>query len=365
MDGMHWEDGNEAAGVIQGGIRGKAGREAFNSHLSDVNDAARTIQGGLRGMGGRYDVDDVHCDRELSAMYVQAAMTASDIRKGVSSEMEYQDGAAALIQAQIRAKNDRSELAARRRDQAVLLSRLTEAERVERRRKRWPSDVKEWRAAVDRHMMRFSREAGAKLLESPVLPQGSPDPGDAASVPADTIVDMCREAFLHLSDTPDAKSDVYGEKVLPPAHVATIVLALCGFVGQNFALETEEELLHYVCRDVQVSMSCGGHGIVKDPLFWEDDEPRATFVGMMLSLTKHPWHNLLPPGVGKKIPSVLMSDMRLSHCGHSHYDREGNLIDMPPKDLSDRDMPPNHLSDRRGEGTALSLMDMNDTSEGN
>ena len=333
MDALHWEDANQAGERIQGGIRGRQGRRAYGDHLDDVNAAARTLQGGLRGQQGRYAVDDLHCDREMSAQLVQGALNATDIRRGVNSELEYQDGAAALIQAQVRAKNDRSELAARRREKAAWEAKLSEEERRALRRKRWPADVKEWRAAVDRHMMRFSREAGKKLLQSPVLPQGSPFPGDPAEVPPETIVDMCREAFVHLTQGSDAKVDVYGEKVIPPAHVATIVLSLCSFVGQSFALQDEEELLHFVCRDVQVSMERGGHGIMKDPLFWEDEEPRATFVGMMLSFTRHPWQSLLPRSVAKKIPSVLMSDMRLAHCGKNHYDDEGNLLDLPPANM--------------------------------
>jgi hypothetical protein len=50
------------------------------------------------------------------------------------------------------------------------------------------------------------------------------------------------QAFEHLSEEAGSKQSIYGEPLLDGAHMATVVLSLCTFLGQSFALESEASL---------------------------------------------------------------------------------------------------------------------------
>jgi hypothetical protein len=63
----------------------------------------------------------------------------------------------------------------------------------------------------------------------------------------------------------------------------------------------------------EVCLELGGHGVLMDPLSWGDEEPRVTFVGMLLLLCKHPWKALLPKATAKRF-SPPQSPASRSRC---------------------------------------------------
>merc|ERR1711865_438461 len=164
--------------------------------------------------------------------------------------------------------------------------------------------------------MKQYRGSHDKALDAstPLLSQGSPPPKDAEGVTAEDAVDITREAFEHLAKQ-SGELDEWNNPVLPPADVASVIMAVCEYSGQKFGMKTPEELTQRIITDVDLTMKQGGHGIQVDKQVWGDEDARCNFSGLMLLLSRHPFKKCLPSVAHKRIPGVLMLDMRDQICG--------------------------------------------------
>jgi len=316
MDDLQKEAKDEAAQLIQGTIRGREARDDAAGQQAELDAAAQVVQGAARGRAARDEANQEFEGQEAAASAIQGALTAREIRNGVQSELEYQDNAAAAIQSGFRGKKDREDAAALAVARKEELAKMSPDEIAEARKRRFPADVAEWRAGVERNMKRYSKAHNAKMNASlPVLPQGTEGAPEPYDISAEEAVDLCRVTFEELIEI-SPKHDESGAPVLGLEDTVSVILPLCEMAGQDYGMRSITELSQHLYRDTSLCFERGGYGIAEDdPYLGGDGKVYITFTGLMLMLTKAPWEALLPAHSRKRIPVVLMGDKRAECCG--------------------------------------------------